>query len=284
VPSAFSPIEPASSFPRMPGTSWSRPWIGRRGRTRNSRRSSRVARTPRASRRRGAIRVGRLRLRFATSWMAPRGSETEGRYLQGFLRRQPSTRTEDRPPRRRFGHSRADLSGQFPGGRWGGAGDFAGRFRRRLLSSAQEVTRKPLICRVSVADASCVRCKVAVAPSPWDLAFCCGLWQGPAAGRNRGYAWICADMRGIRALKRVSAQIVGGGLNHEPVNLSQHVYIGHMARTNDETPSERAEHLLADRTGFQLPPDAWDELVAIMDREAKSNPKLARLLSRRSAA
>jgi uncharacterized protein (DUF1778 family) len=55
-----------------------------------------------------------------------------------------------------------------------------------------------------------------------------------------------------------------------------------MTRTKDETTSQRAEHLLADRTRFQLPPDAWDELVAIMDREAKPNPKLARLLSRRS--
>ena len=47
---------------------------------------------------------------------------------------------------------------------------------------------------------------------------------------------------------------------------------------------ERAERLLADRTRFQLSPDAWDELVAIMDREAKPNPKLAKLFSRRSAA
>ncbi|HVV89539.1 MAG TPA: DUF1778 domain-containing protein [Solirubrobacterales bacterium] len=43
-----------------------------------------------------------------------------------------------------------------------------------------------------------------------------------------------------------------------------------------------AERLLADRTRFQLSPDAWDELVAIMDREAKPNPKLAKLFSRRS--
>jgi uncharacterized protein (DUF1778 family) len=46
---------------------------------------------------------------------------------------------------------------------------------------------------------------------------------------------------------------------------------------------ERAERLLADRTRFQLAPDAWDELVAIMDREAKPNPQLAKLFSRRSA-
>lgn len=46
---------------------------------------------------------------------------------------------------------------------------------------------------------------------------------------------------------------------------------------------ERAERLLADRTRFQLSPAAWDELVAIMDREARPNPKLAKLFSRRSA-
>jgi len=57
-----------------------------------------------------------------------------------------------------------------------------------------------------------------------------------------------------------------------------------MARTSDETTSERAERLLADRTRSQLPPDAWDELVAITDREAKPNPKLARLFLRRSYA
>ena len=47
---------------------------------------------------------------------------------------------------------------------------------------------------------------------------------------------------------------------------------------------ERAERLLADRTRFQLSPDAWDELVAIMDREARPNPKLAKLFSPRSDA
>lgn len=47
---------------------------------------------------------------------------------------------------------------------------------------------------------------------------------------------------------------------------------------------ERAERLLADRTRFQLSPDAWDDLVAIMDREARPNPKLAKLFSPRSAA
>lgn len=47
---------------------------------------------------------------------------------------------------------------------------------------------------------------------------------------------------------------------------------------------ERAERLFADRTRFRLSPDAWDELVAVMDRKARPNPKLARLFSRRSAA
>lgn len=47
---------------------------------------------------------------------------------------------------------------------------------------------------------------------------------------------------------------------------------------------ERAERLLADRTSFQLSADSWDELVAIMDREAKPNPKLAKLFSRSSDA
>jgi uncharacterized protein (DUF1778 family) len=47
---------------------------------------------------------------------------------------------------------------------------------------------------------------------------------------------------------------------------------------------ERAERLLASRTHFLLSPDAWDELVAVMDRKAKPNPKLAKLFTRRSAA
>jgi hypothetical protein len=88
---------------------------------------------------------------------------------------------------------------------------------------------------------------------------------------------------GIRALKRVSAQFVGGGLNRDLVSDRQRVYIHLMARTNDEIPSERAERLLADRTHFQFLPDAWDELVAIIDREARPNPKLAKLFSRHSA-
>ena len=43
---------------------------------------------------------------------------------------------------------------------------------------------------------------------------------------------------------------------------------------------ERAERLLADRTRFQLTPRKWDELVAVMDRKATPNPKLARLFAR----
>lgn len=54
-----------------------------------------------------------------------------------------------------------------------------------------------------------------------------------------------------------------------------------MTRTSDETPSDRAERLLADRTRFQLPPDAWEELVALVDREAKPIPELVELLVRR---
>jgi uncharacterized protein (DUF1778 family) len=85
---------------------------------------------------------------------------------------------------------------------------------------------------------------------------------------------------GIWALKRVSAQFVGGGLNRDVASDRQRVYIHFMTRTSDETRSERAERLLADRTRFQLPPDAWDQLVAIVDREAKPNPMLAKLFSR----
>ena len=88
----------------------------------------------------------------------------------------------------------------------------------------------------------------------------------------------------IRALKRVSAQSVGGGLNRDLASDRQRVYIPLMTPTSDETTSERTERLLADRTRFQLSPDAWDELVAIMDREARPYPKLAELFSRRPAA
>jgi uncharacterized protein (DUF1778 family) len=55
-----------------------------------------------------------------------------------------------------------------------------------------------------------------------------------------------------------------------------------MARPIDETPRERAA--LADTTRFQLSPNAWDQLVAIMDRDARPNPKLAKLFSLRPAA
>jgi uncharacterized protein (DUF1778 family) len=54
-----------------------------------------------------------------------------------------------------------------------------------------------------------------------------------------------------------------------------------MTRISDETPEERAERLLADRTRSRLSPDAWDELVAIMDREARPIPKLAKVFSGR---
>jgi hypothetical protein len=92
------------------------------------------------------------------------------------------------------------------------------------------------------------------------------------------------DMRryvGIRALKSISAQFVEGGLNRDLASGRQRVYIHLMTRANDETTSERAERLLADRTRFQLSSDAWGGLVAIMDREAQPNPKLAMLLSDR---
>lgn len=63
------------------------------------------------------------------------------------------------------------------------------------------------------------------------------------------------------------------------------VYIDLMTRTSDETPRDSAAaRLLVDRTRFQLSPNAWDELVAAMDREARPNPKLVKLLSRDSAA
>jgi uncharacterized protein (DUF1778 family) len=127
---------------------------------------------------------------------------------------------------------------------------------------------------------------------------------------------------GIRALKAASAQLDGGRLKRELANHLQRVYIDLMARPTDKTPSvkghrlsiriqdrdrdlfdraaeanretltqflvaggrERAERLLADRTRFQLSPDARDELVAIMDREASPNPKLGKLFSRCSDA
>ena len=47
-----------------------------------------------------------------------------------------------------------------------------------------------------------------------------------------------------------------------------------------ESGRERAERLLADRTSFRIDSEAWQELVAAMDRPAKPRPELARLLSR----
>jgi len=43
---------------------------------------------------------------------------------------------------------------------------------------------------------------------------------------------------------------------------------------------ERAERLLADRTTFSVDSDAWQEIVAAMDRPAKAHPELAKLFSR----
>jgi hypothetical protein len=57
-----------------------------------------------------------------------------------------------------------------------------------------------------------------------------------------------------------------------------------MAPTSDETTSERAERLLADRTNFQLPPVGRDELVAVMDRAARPISVLAKIVSRRPSA
>lgn len=47
-----------------------------------------------------------------------------------------------------------------------------------------------------------------------------------------------------------------------------------------ESGRERAERLLADRTGFQLDSEAWQEIVAAMDRPAQVRPELTRLFSR----
>jgi uncharacterized protein (DUF1778 family) len=47
-----------------------------------------------------------------------------------------------------------------------------------------------------------------------------------------------------------------------------------------ESGRERAERLLADRTSFRVDSEAWQELVAAMDRPAKARPELARLFSR----
>jgi uncharacterized protein (DUF1778 family) len=47
-----------------------------------------------------------------------------------------------------------------------------------------------------------------------------------------------------------------------------------------ESGRERAERLLADRTSFSVDSDVWQEIVAAMDRPAKSRPELAKLFSR----
>lgn len=62
----------------------------------------------------------------------------------------------------------------------------------------------------------------------------------------------------------------------------RHVYIDLMTRISDEAPDERAERLLADRTSFRLSADAWDEFVALLDRKARPNPKLAKVFAGRS--
>ncbi len=43
---------------------------------------------------------------------------------------------------------------------------------------------------------------------------------------------------------------------------------------------ERAERLLADRTNFVVDADAWQAIVAAMDRPARHRPELADLFSR----
>jgi uncharacterized protein (DUF1778 family) len=47
-----------------------------------------------------------------------------------------------------------------------------------------------------------------------------------------------------------------------------------------ESGRERAELLLADRTSFRVDSEAWQEIVAAMDRPAKAQPQLAKLFSR----
>lgn len=47
-----------------------------------------------------------------------------------------------------------------------------------------------------------------------------------------------------------------------------------------ESGRERAERLLADRTNFVVDADAWQEIVAAMDRPARRRPELADLFSR----
>ncbi|HEX6667793.1 MAG TPA: DUF1778 domain-containing protein [Solirubrobacterales bacterium] len=47
-----------------------------------------------------------------------------------------------------------------------------------------------------------------------------------------------------------------------------------------ESGRERAEQVLADRTSFRVDAEAWEEMVAAMDRPATARPDLARLFSR----
>jgi uncharacterized protein (DUF1778 family) len=47
-----------------------------------------------------------------------------------------------------------------------------------------------------------------------------------------------------------------------------------------ESGRERAELLLADRTSFRIDSEAWQKIVAAMDRPAKAQPRLAKLFSR----
>lgn len=47
-----------------------------------------------------------------------------------------------------------------------------------------------------------------------------------------------------------------------------------------ESGRERAERLLADRTRFGVDSEAWQEIVAAMDRPAKARPELVKLFSR----
>ena len=47
-----------------------------------------------------------------------------------------------------------------------------------------------------------------------------------------------------------------------------------------ESGRERAERLLADRSSFRVDSEAWQEIVAAMDRPAKARPQLAKLFSR----
>jgi uncharacterized protein (DUF1778 family) len=47
-----------------------------------------------------------------------------------------------------------------------------------------------------------------------------------------------------------------------------------------ESGRERAERLLADRTGFRVDSEQWEKLQAAMDRPAEVRPELVKLFSR----